>query len=668
MAVALSPIGGAGAQFFNNNGVPLSGGKLYTYEAGTTTPATTYTSLSGTVAHTNPIILDSAGRVPGGEIWLTLPDSYKFVLKTSSDVLLGTWDNIQGYSSGSVAYAATEVQTATANQTLFVLTEMFYNPGTNTLAVYVDGVNQVVNNSYVESTSTSVTFMAGLHVGALVKFVNVNVASADASAVTYEPGFTGSVATTVEAKLQQTISAEDFGAVGNGVATDTTAVANMVSDARLMVSPSNSEYLIGPVNLPAEKTFVGISFLGAASNAETLRTSTGAANVKLIGVDLDAAAGIGLHMNTNNCADVLVVGSNLKTMGSYGVLVNTAATGTDGVVLIGSAISSDIGDAVELNTNLTDSYNYSTIGCLLTGGPNGTGTSSGFGIGIAGTDGHITIGNHIKSARNEAIHIEDSQRRGVVGFNTARACAGEGLRVLFKTAAEGVVISGNSLTHTGTKTGIAGYRIVNDANGHLTYNYLAGNVANGFGSGYRQEGVGVQVTGDNIAVDCDLALEIQSAGIWLGTTYAKSCTALASGGTRAIIGKIVSDTNVLIPLSRTGTAAAGAMLKGLNMPFAVSHTGGGTAQQFNIVTLPNRMAGRATVIAGSGTQSLFYSAEVHWDGTTLTLSNALTQNTGSPTTVSLINNAGALALQFTSATVQTYTASFDFDGIWYKQV
>jgi len=44
MSVSLSPIGGAGAQFFDNNGTPLSGGKLYAYEAGTTTPKTTYTS------------------------------------------------------------------------------------------------------------------------------------------------------------------------------------------------------------------------------------------------------------------------------------------------------------------------------------------------------------------------------------------------------------------------------------------------------------------------------------------------------------------------------------------------------------------------------------------------------------------------------------------------
>jgi hypothetical protein len=47
MAVNLSPIGGVAGQFFDNNGDPLVGGKLYTYAAGTTTPQTTFTSSSG---------------------------------------------------------------------------------------------------------------------------------------------------------------------------------------------------------------------------------------------------------------------------------------------------------------------------------------------------------------------------------------------------------------------------------------------------------------------------------------------------------------------------------------------------------------------------------------------------------------------------------------------
>jgi hypothetical protein len=110
MTVNLSALAGAGQQFFDNNGNPLTGGKLYSYEAGTTTPQTTYTNASGSTAHTNPIILDSAGRVPGGEIWLTAGETYKFVLKTSAEVTLATWDNITGINgTGITSNAATVV-------------------------------------------------------------------------------------------------------------------------------------------------------------------------------------------------------------------------------------------------------------------------------------------------------------------------------------------------------------------------------------------------------------------------------------------------------------------------------------------------------------------------------------------------------------------------------
>jgi len=104
MAVNLSPVGGVAGQFFDNNGNPLSGGKLYTYAAGTTTPLATYTTSVGNVPHTNPIIFDSAGRVPGGQIWLTDGSvDYKFLLETSFSVLVGTFDNIPPAISGSAA-------------------------------------------------------------------------------------------------------------------------------------------------------------------------------------------------------------------------------------------------------------------------------------------------------------------------------------------------------------------------------------------------------------------------------------------------------------------------------------------------------------------------------------------------------------------------------------
>lgn len=95
MAVNLSPVGGVAAQFFTNTGAVLTGGKLYTYLAGTTTPTPTYTTSAGNVARTNPIVLDAAGRVPGsGEIWVTVGVTYKFVLTDSNDVLIGTYDNV----------------------------------------------------------------------------------------------------------------------------------------------------------------------------------------------------------------------------------------------------------------------------------------------------------------------------------------------------------------------------------------------------------------------------------------------------------------------------------------------------------------------------------------------------------------------------------------------
>jgi hypothetical protein len=91
-SVLLSPYG-IGQQFFDDNGVPLAGGLIYTYQAGSSTPLVTYTTNSGNIANANPIVLDAAGRVPQ-EIWLLTGYSYKFVLQNANAVLIQTLDNI----------------------------------------------------------------------------------------------------------------------------------------------------------------------------------------------------------------------------------------------------------------------------------------------------------------------------------------------------------------------------------------------------------------------------------------------------------------------------------------------------------------------------------------------------------------------------------------------
>jgi hypothetical protein len=147
MAVYLSPIGGAGWQFFNNDGTVLAGGKLNTYIAGSSTPKTTYTTSAGNIAHANPIILDSSGRVPGGQIWLTA-GLYKFVITTSTNVLIGTYDNISG-----IGAAEFQVQnfTGTGSQTVFTLSST--SAGENYTFVYINGVYQNKNTYTISGTT-----------------------------------------------------------------------------------------------------------------------------------------------------------------------------------------------------------------------------------------------------------------------------------------------------------------------------------------------------------------------------------------------------------------------------------------------------------------------------------------------------------------------------------
>lgn len=105
MAVALSPVAGAGWQFFDNSGAVLTGGLLYTYTAGTTTPVTTYQDSAGATPNANPIVLDAAGRV-SAEVWLTTGAAYKLVLKTSVGATLWTMDNLRAINDpSSVAWA-----------------------------------------------------------------------------------------------------------------------------------------------------------------------------------------------------------------------------------------------------------------------------------------------------------------------------------------------------------------------------------------------------------------------------------------------------------------------------------------------------------------------------------------------------------------------------------
>jgi hypothetical protein len=161
MAFNLSAFAGAGAQFFDSNGTPLAGGLLYVYTAGTTTPATSWTTNSGASANTNPIVLNAAGRTPF-EIWLNSGVTYKFALYTSTNVLIGTYDNIPAIDDPTVFNNLITVTgtnaligTSVPPYTSYVagMTLSFIPVATNTGAVTIDVDGLGAKNIFVGSAT-----------------------------------------------------------------------------------------------------------------------------------------------------------------------------------------------------------------------------------------------------------------------------------------------------------------------------------------------------------------------------------------------------------------------------------------------------------------------------------------------------------------------------------
>lgn len=105
MAFYLSPIGNS--QIVDVNGNPLSGGKIYTYIAGSTTPTATYTDSTGATPQSNPIILNTLG-LPDNPIWLD-QSAVKIIIKDVNDVQQGSpYDNIYGVGAVDAAVSFDE--------------------------------------------------------------------------------------------------------------------------------------------------------------------------------------------------------------------------------------------------------------------------------------------------------------------------------------------------------------------------------------------------------------------------------------------------------------------------------------------------------------------------------------------------------------------------------
>lgn len=514
MAVNLSPVGGVAAQFFDNSGNPLSGGKLYSYLAGTTTPATTYTSSNGSTAHSNPIVLDAAGRVPaGGEIWLTDGINYKFVLKTSTDTLIATYDNITGINSNAVAYTnQQEIQTATAGQTVFTLA-ISYQPGTNSLSVFVDGVNQYgpgAQYSYVETNANTVTFNSGLHAGASVKFTTTQQQGAgavSADQISYTPAGIGAVATNVQAELRLYANVIDFGATGDGVTDDTAAIQAAVTAICKNTDPaaygSNTPRL-GPTELfiPAglykitdaivatrsisikgeghSEFSEGTRIIQYTSNKDHFTVVPIAQGSSVSFTDLTLAANggggtggacINITKAAGSCNSIRIIGCTFGTPQSYAIRIQA-------------------GDDVMIHDNLFD---VSATNCILLGTPTASNVVSNcsisrntwYSIGILGlavcnVDGLIVSNNRVYPSGANMLTFMDGYntlpyqlKNIVVSDNTFK-----GINCLMNLQnVSGLTVCGNNAVSLGAGTGatLSGIQLIGTcSNVNITGNNFTG--------------------------------------------------------------------------------------------------------------------------------------------------------------------------------------------------
>lgn len=109
-------------RFFDLNGLPLSGGQLFSYTAGTSTPQATYTDSTMATPNANPVVLDSAGYA---NVWLG-SGAYKFVLEDSLGNVLWTVDQVLASSNGSaigtpMVFLIADNQTAYQNITSLLI-------------------------------------------------------------------------------------------------------------------------------------------------------------------------------------------------------------------------------------------------------------------------------------------------------------------------------------------------------------------------------------------------------------------------------------------------------------------------------------------------------------------------------------------------------------------
>ena len=321
-------------QIFGSDGTPLVGGKIYTYAAGTSTPIVTYTDFGAGTANTNPIILDSLGQA---NIWLLANTSYKFVVKTATETLLYTVDNISTPLDISALASPPPIGNTTPNTgsftaltvsgltTLTGTGAMILNAGTtaerpspsngmiryNTTTAKMEGyINSAWTSLVSGTTVTSVATGTGLTGGPITSTgtiaIDSTVATLTGTQTLTNKTIQGGAITSGTAVTLTTQTAIDFTSIPSWVK----RITVMLADVSMATLNANALIRIGPSGTVVSTGYSNSYIQTNGSNTFALQTGT---TGFIVGFTSNAAN------NINAVAVLTLVGSNMWSYSSNSV-------------------------------------------------------------------------------------------------------------------------------------------------------------------------------------------------------------------------------------------------------------------------------------------------------------------------------------------------------------
>lgn len=292
-------------QYFDSNGNNLSGGKLFAYASGTSTPLDTYSDQAGTIPNTNPVVLNARGEAT--IFWGS--SAYKVVLKDASDVEIWTQDNLQA-STGVADLASTS---ATKGAAL-----VGFDGGT--LADYMKNKSAQVVSSItalkaIDKTKFTRAFATGYYAsgdggGGPYWFDSTDTSSSDNG---------GTIIVALDggrwklAKMSLGVSIKQFGAKGDGVTDDTSAIQAAVNSVQAsvggeLVIPVGT-YLVTSISVPSGNA---VQFIGEG-NKSLIKTTSATADVLTIAAWYSKVEGIRFESTVTRTAGAFVLLSGAFT-------------------------------------------------------------------------------------------------------------------------------------------------------------------------------------------------------------------------------------------------------------------------------------------------------------------------------------------------------------------